>query len=87
MGIFDSLERGLGSLRPLSDAKLEDEREVLRQRYVSSGDVIKASKLYDELRYYDEEMTRRANGAYARDNPNPPEPRHREHGWYLPSDD
>lgn len=87
MGIFDSIARGFGSLRPLSDAELEDERETLRQRYVSSGDVGEASNLYDELQRYDEEMTRRANEAYARENPNPPEPRHREHGWYLPSDD
>ncbi|MEU8860439.1 hypothetical protein [Streptomyces umbrinus] len=87
MGIFDSITRGLGSLRPLSDAELEDEREALRQRYVSSGDVNESSKLNDELHRYDEEMTRRANEAYARENPNPPEPRHREHGWYLPNAD
>ncbi|WP_331732800.1 hypothetical protein OG613_48675 (plasmid) [Streptomyces sp. NBC_00015] len=86
MGIFDSITRGLGSLRPLSDAELEDEREALRQRYESS-DVNESSKLYDELHRYDEEMARRANEAYARENPNPPEPRHREHGWYLPNDD
>ncbi|MEU1134840.1 hypothetical protein ABZ383_34135 [Streptomyces sp. NPDC005900] len=84
MGIFDSIARGLGSLRPLSDAELEDEREALRQRYVSSGDVNEASKLYDELHRYDEETTRRANEAY--ENSNPSEPRHREHGWYLPND-
>ncbi|MFF0111932.1 hypothetical protein [Streptomyces prasinus] len=87
MGIFDSIARGLGSLRPLSDKELEDEREALRQRYVSSGDVTEADKLYDELHRYNEEMTRRANEAYARENPNPPKPRHREHGWYLPNDD
>jgi len=88
MGIFDSIARGLGSLRPLSDAELEDEREALRQRYASSGrDVNEASKLYGELHRYDVEMIRRANEAYARENPNPPEPRHREHGWYLPNDD
>ncbi|MEU9405151.1 hypothetical protein AB0E08_05490 [Streptomyces sp. NPDC048281] len=82
MGIFDSIARGLGSLRPLSDAELEDEREALRQRYVCGE-----SNLYDELHRYDVEMTRRANEAYAREHPNPPEPRHREHGWYLPNDD
>jgi hypothetical protein len=87
MGIFDSIARSLGSLRPLSDAELDDEREALRQRYVSSEDVGKATVLYDELHRYDDEMTRRANEAYDRDNPNPPEPRHREHGWYLPKDD
>lgn len=87
MGFFDSIARGLGSLRPLSDAELEDEREALRLRFVSSGNDAEASGLYDELHRYDEEMTRRANEAYARENPNPPEPRHREHGWYLPNDD
>lgn len=87
MGFFDSIARGLGSLRPLSDPELEDQREALRQRYVSSGDLDEASKLYDELNRHDSEMTRRANEAYNRENPNPPKPRHREHGWYLPSDD
>ncbi|OKK02406.1 hypothetical protein AMK26_22370 [Streptomyces sp. CB03234] len=86
MGIFNSIARGLGSLRPLSDAELADEREALRERYVSA-DVNEADKLYDELQRYDAEMIRRANDAYARENPNPPEPRHREHGWYLPNDD
>ncbi|MFF3639346.1 hypothetical protein [Streptomyces sp. NPDC002250] len=87
MRIFDSITRGLGSLRPLSDAELEDEREALRQRCAFSGHVNESSKLYDELHRYDEEMSRRANEAYVRENPNPPEPRHREHGWYLPNDD
>jgi hypothetical protein len=87
MGIFDSIARGFGSLRPLSDAELEDEREALRQRYVSIEDVGEASSLYDELHHYDEEMTRRANDAYAREHPDPQEPRRREHGWYLPNDD
>lgn len=81
MGIFDSVARALGSLRPLSDEELEEEREALRLRHVSGEDH------YDELHRYDEEMTRRANETYARENPNPPAPRHREHGWYLPNDD
>ncbi|MFD4373738.1 hypothetical protein [Streptomyces sp. NPDC058486] len=87
MGIFDSIGRGLGSLRPLSDAELADEREALRQRYVSCEDVNEADRLYDELHRYDVEMIRRANEAYARENPNPPKPRHREHGWYLSKDE
>ncbi|UYB35313.1 hypothetical protein N9A08_11805 [Arthrobacter koreensis] len=87
MGIFDSIARGLGSLRPLTDTELEDGHEALRQRYVTSGDVGEASSLYDELHRYDDEMIRRANKAYERENPNPPEPRHREHGWYLSNDD
>ncbi|WP_405093142.1 hypothetical protein OG767_10105 [Micromonospora sp. NBC_01392] len=39
-----------------------------------------ASNLYNELHRYDEEMTRRANEAYERDNPDATT-RHREHGW------
>jgi hypothetical protein len=86
VGIFDSISRGLGSLRGLSDAELGDEYEALRQRWLSSrGD--KASRIRLEMDRYNEEMTRRANEAYAREHPNPPEPRHREHGWYLPNDD
>ena len=87
MGIFDSISRALGGLGSLSDEELEEKREALRLRYVSSGDVDAADHLYDELDRYDGEMTRRANEAYDRENPNPPEPRHREHGWYLPNDD
>jgi len=87
MGIFDSISRALGGIGSLSDEELEAEREALRLRYVSSGDVGEASIPYDQLHRYDEEMTRRANECYARENPNPPEPRHREHGWYLPNDD
>ncbi|MFE2346075.1 hypothetical protein [Kitasatospora cineracea] len=88
MGIFGFIARGPGSLRPLSNAELEDEREALRQRYVSSGrDLNEAARLYDELHRYDVEMIRRANEAYVRENPNPPERRHREHGWYLSNDD
>lgn len=78
----------MGNLRSLPDAQLEEERETVRQQYLSCGDDIdKASELYDELHRYDEEMIRRANEAYERENPNPPAPRHREHGWYLPNDD
>jgi hypothetical protein len=87
MGIFDSFLRALGGLGSLSDEELKEQHEAVRLRYVSSGDVDEASNLYDELHRYDEEMTRRANVAYNRENPNPPEPRHREHGRYLPNDD
>ena len=87
MGIFDSIARAVGSLRPLSETELEDKREALRLRFVTTKNVSAASHLYTELHRYDREMTRRANEAYDRENPNPPEPRHREHGWYLPNDD
>ena len=74
-----------GDLSSLSDSELEDEREALRLEYVVCQDIDKATELYDELHRYDEEMTRRANKAYERENPGA-ETRHREHGWYLPND-
>lgn len=80
MGIFDGTSRALGSLRRLSDEELEEQREALRLRYVSHKD------LDNELQR-DEEMVRRANEAYAREHPEPLEPRHRDHGRYLPNDD
>ena len=86
VGIFDSVSRAFGSLRPLSDEELDEERESLRNKYVSSSDIAQADRLYNELHRYDEEMTRRANEAYERDNPDATT-RHREHGWYLPNDD
>lgn len=82
MGIFDGIARAFGGLRALSDEELEEEREALRLRYVSGE-----AHLYNELHRYDEEMVRRSNEAYARENPEPREPRRREHGWYLPNDD
>lgn len=81
MGIFDSVARALGGLRALSDEELEEKREALRLRHVAG------ENHYDALHRYDNEMVRRANEAYRREHPNPPEPRHREHGWYLPNDD
>lgn len=86
MGIFNAIGRALGGLRSLSDSELEDQRETLRLEYVACQDIDKASRLYDELHRYDEEMTRRANEAYERENPNA-RTRHREHGWYLSNDD
>lgn len=88
MGIFDSIRRALGDLRPLSDKELEDEREALRQRYVSHGKLDNEFKLIEyDMGRYDNELRRRANEAYDRENPNPPKRVHREHGWYLPNDD
>ncbi len=86
MGIFGSMARAFGSLRPLSDDELASEREGLREQYVASDDVGRADALYDELHRYDAEMIRRANAAYERDNPGVAT-RHREHGWYLPNDE
>jgi hypothetical protein len=86
MGIFDSIARGFGSLRSLSDAELEGEREALRLRYVGCGDIAQASRLYDELHRYDDEMTRRSDGGHKREGTGSTT-RRREHGWYLPNDD
>lgn len=79
MGLFNSIARGLGSLGPLSDEELAEEREALRLRQCSGEDH------YHELHRYDDEQRRRAIKA---------DPAHselplpkREHGWYLPNDD
>ena len=86
MGIFDSVSRRFGSLRSLSDSELEDEREVLRQQYVSGNlNLTEADELYNEMLRYDEEMIRRSNETYERENPGAGS-RHREHGWYLSND-
>jgi hypothetical protein len=81
MGVFDPVARALGSLRPLSDQELEEEREALRLRHATGEDH------YEELHRYNLEMVRRANEAHHRENPNAPAARHREHGWYLSNDD
>jgi len=79
MGIFGSVSRALGSLRPLSDEELAEEREAVRLRHCSGEDQ------YHELHRYDDEHRRRAIEADpARSEW--PLPR-REHGWYLPNDD
>jgi len=85
MGIFESIARALGSLRP-SDAQLAAQHEALRLRYVSTQDVGKATRLYNVMHSLSNEMVRRANKTYVRDNPNATT-RHREHGWYLPNND
>jgi hypothetical protein len=82
MGIFDSFAR---AFRP-SDEQLAAQYEALRLRYVSAKDVNKATRLQTTLRDLNNEMVRRANKAYVRDNPNATT-RHREHGWYLNNDD
>lgn len=86
MGKFDAMGRAFGGLRSLAELELEDQREALRLEYVACQDIDKASRLFDELHRYDEEMTRRANEVYERENPNA-QTRHREHGWYLSNDD
>ncbi|MEO5316217.1 hypothetical protein PV772_19215 [Pseudarthrobacter sp. CC12] len=82
MGIFDGTKRAFGDLGPLSDRELDEQHEALRQRYVSGE-----AHLYNELHRYNAEIADRMNNAYIRENPEPQELRHREHGWHLPNDD
>lgn len=87
VGILDFFTRGTSGLRSLSDTELEEKRESLRRQYESSQTIPEASRLEAMLDVFDKEMARRAKETYERENPNPPERRHREHGWYLPNDD
>lgn len=87
MGIFDGIRSALGDLSVKSDTELEEEYEALRQRYVGhSKSDNELQRIQKEMDRYNAEMVRRANVAYARENPNPHRV-HREHGWYLPNDD
>ena len=88
VGIFDFFTRGSGGgIRSLSDSELAERHESVRKQYVSSRTIPEASRFEAMLDVINNEMVRRANEAYERENPNPPERRHREHGWYLPNDD
>ena len=73
-------------LRKATDDELGSEREKARLRYVDAADIDEAAKLYHTLHDFDDEMIARANAKYEAENPNA-QPRHREHGWYLPNDD
>lgn len=88
MGIFDGIRSAFGDLSVKSDKDLEEEREALRQRYVSHKNLDnELQRIENEMHRYDVEMVRRANEAFDRENPNPPKRVHREHGRYLPNDD
>ena len=39
------------------------------------------------VKAYDQEIDRRSDERYEKENPIPKERVHREHGWYLPNDD
>lgn len=71
-----------------TDDELASEREEVRLRYIdgSNIDIDEADRLYDVLAAFDAEMIDRANSKYEKEHPDA-EPRHREHGWYLPNDD
>lgn len=65
-----------------TDVDLHAEREKVRLDYCKSGGT-NADSLYNLLRRFDEEMSKRAWG---NETPHAPDI-HREHGWYLPNDD
>lgn len=65
-------------LETASDKELDDEYEKRRLEY--HGDVTY------EMDRINDEMVRRMNEKYEKEHPNA-EPRHREHGYYLPNDD
>lgn len=74
-------------LRNATDDELSSEREKVRERYVDGTiDIDEADRLYDTLHRFDAEMIDRANLKHEQENPDA-QPRHREHGWYLPNDD
>lgn len=68
----------------VSDAVLNEEREIVRKQYCSSGnDFSLAVQLERLLRRFDEVIGKRAwNGSTDYKFPV-----HSEHGWHLPSDD
>lgn len=77
--LFQSPDDNLGNwLETASDKELDDEYE--RRRLECHGDVTY------EMDRINDEMVRRMNEKYEKEQPNA-EPRHREHGWYLPNDD
>ena len=73
-----------GWFKSASDDELEMEREKVRQEYCSSGgDYSLAVRLQKLLWRFDKVMRERAwNGSTDYGYP-----KHREHGWYLSSDD
>lgn len=73
-------------LRNATDDELDSEREKVRKRYVGINGIDEASRLYDILHSFDNEMIDRANLKYEKEHPDA-KPRHREHGWYLSNDD
>lgn len=64
----------------LSDKEFGIEREKVRLRHCNGEDN------YDLLKLFDEVQIHRMNKKYEEEHPNA-QTRHREHGWYLSSDD
>lgn len=72
--------------RKVSDEELRAERERIRLQYCSpdpNKDMEEAARLFNLLRAFDRELSRRAWGD---ETPRPPS-YHSEHGWYLSEDD
>ena len=83
MGLFDRLFGTVDGfseswLTSASDEELADEYE--KRRLECHGNVTY------EMNRINDEMIKRMNEQYEKEHPNA-EPRHREHGWYLPNDD
>lgn len=68
-------------IKNLSDEEFYDEREIVRQAYCNGNE-----RAWTILDLFNDEEIRRMNARYEEEHPNA-EPRHREHGWYLPNDD
>ena len=66
----------------VSDEELSKRREPIRKKAVYDGDPTSWSL----LEMIDREQIRRATERFEREHPNA-QPRHREHGWYLPNDE
>ena len=81
---YDILKKYTKSwLKKATDEELETEREKVRLLDSGCEDTAIATKIFNVLRDFDEEMSNRAWG----DNPEYGYPAHREHGWTLPNDD
>jgi len=69
-------------LETASDEELSDGYEEKRLDWVEKGE----GDTTPEMRKINNEMNRRDNEKYEKENPNA-KPVPREHGWYLPNDD
>ncbi len=65
----------------VSDTEFYDAREPVRQAYCRGERGAEAL-----LNLFNNEEIKRLNAKYEKEHPNA-QPRHREHGWYLPNDD
>jgi hypothetical protein len=84
MGLFGNLFKSAFErwIEAASDKELADGYENRRLDWLKKG----AGDKTPEMRRINNEMVRRSNEKYKKEHPNA-EPRHREHGRYLPNDD